>query len=49
MRQPRQDAAVLERFAAAQRAELEEEIGALKVEAERLAAEVEELAGQVAF
>ena len=43
-----QDAAVLERIAAAQRAGLEEEIGDLKAEAERLAGEVEELAGQVA-
>ena len=43
-----QDAAVIERIAAAQRAGLEEEIGDLKAEAERLAGEVEELAGQVA-
>jgi hypothetical protein len=44
-----QEAAVIERIAAAQRAELEEEIGGLKVEEKRLAGEVEELAGQVAF
>jgi hypothetical protein len=49
MPQPRQDAAVIERIAAAQRAELEEEIGGLKAEAERLAGEVGELVGQVAF
>jgi hypothetical protein len=40
---------VIERIAAAQRAELEEEIGRLKEEAERLAEEAEELAGQVKF
>jgi uncharacterized membrane protein len=44
-----QDAAVIKRIAAAQRAELEEEIGGLKAEAERLAGEVGELVGQVAF
>jgi DNA polymerase III epsilon subunit-like protein len=44
-----QDAAVIERIAAAQRAELEEEIGELGAEAERLAGEVGELVGEVAF
>ena len=44
-----QDEAVIERIAAAQRAELEEEIGALKGEAERLAGEVMELVGEVVF
>jgi uncharacterized membrane protein len=44
-----QDAAVIKRIATAQRAELEEEIWDLKAEAERLAGEVEELAGQAAF
>ncbi len=47
-----QDAAVIERIAAAQRVELEEEIDSLKAEAERLAGEVGEvgeLVGQVAF
>ena len=43
------DAAVLDRIAAAQREELEREIGELKAEAERRAAEVEELAGRVPF
>ncbi len=49
MRQPRQDAAVIERIATAQRAELVEEIGGVKEEAERLAGEVRELVGVVAF
>ena len=44
-----QDAAVIERIAAAQRAELEEEIGGLKEEAERLKGVVRELGGEVAF
>jgi DNA polymerase-3 subunit epsilon len=44
-----QDAAVIERIAAAQEAELEEEIRRLKEEAERLAEEVRELAGEVPF
>lgn len=44
-----QDATVIERIAAAQREELEEEIAGLKREAERLAAEAEELSGQVPF
>ncbi len=43
------DAAVLDRIAAAQREELERERGELKAEAERRAAEVEELAGRVPF
>ena len=42
-----QDGAVIERIAAAQRAELEEEIGALKAEAERLKGEARELVGEV--
>ncbi|MCF7674322.1 MAG: hypothetical protein K9N23_16860 [Akkermansiaceae bacterium] len=45
-----QDAAVIERIAAAQRAEVEEEIAGLKGVAERLAAEeVRELVGAVPF
>ena len=44
-----EDAAVIERIAAEQRAELEKEIEALKVEAERKAAEARELAGEVPF
>jgi hypothetical protein len=44
-----QDAAVIVCIAAAQRAELEEEIGALKAGAERLAGEAEELSGLVCF
>jgi uncharacterized small protein (DUF1192 family) len=44
-----QDAAVIEQIAVAQRAELEEEIGALKAEAERLKGEARELVGEVAF
>ncbi len=44
-----QDAAVIERIAAAQRAELEEEIAGLKAKAERLAGEAEELSGQVRY
>jgi hypothetical protein len=43
------DAAVIERIAAEQRAELEREIEALKVKAERKAAEARELAGAVPF
>ncbi len=44
-----QDAAVIERIAAAQRTELEEEIDGLNSEAEQLAGEAEELSGQVPF
>ena len=44
-----QDAAVIERIAAAQRAELEEEIEGLKRVADRLATEARELAGEVPF
>ena len=44
-----QDAAVIVCIAAAQRAELEEEIGGLKMEAEQLAEEAEELAGELPF
>ena len=40
---------MIERIAAAQRAELEEEIDGLKNEAEQLAEEAEELSGQVPF
>ncbi|MCF7674315.1 MAG: hypothetical protein K9N23_16825 [Akkermansiaceae bacterium] len=43
------DAAVIERIAAAQRAELGEEIEGLKVEAERVAGEARELVGEVPF
>ena len=43
------DAAVLERIAAEQRAELEREIAGLQAEAERQAEEAEELFGQVPF
>lgn len=43
------DAAVLDRIAAAQREELELEIGGLKAEAERIAEEARELAGEVPF
>jgi len=43
------DAAVIERIAAEQRAELEKEIEALKAEADRKAAEARELAGSVPF
>jgi hypothetical protein len=44
-----EDAAVIERIAAEQRAELEKEIAALKAEAERTAEEAKELVGAVAF
>ena len=44
-----EDAAVIERIAAEQRAELEKEIEALKVEAASKAAEARELAGEVPF
>jgi DNA polymerase III epsilon subunit-like protein len=44
-----EDAAVIERITAEQRAELEKEIEALKAEAERKAAEARELAGEVPF
>ena len=44
-----QDAGVLAQVAAAQRAELEQEIEALTTEAERRAREVEELTGEVPF
>ncbi|MCF7674318.1 MAG: hypothetical protein K9N23_16840 [Akkermansiaceae bacterium] len=44
-----QDAAVIERIAAAQRAELGEEIEGLKVEGERVAEEARELVGAVPF
>ena len=43
------DAGVLDQVAAAQRAELEQEIEALNTEAERRAKEVEELTGEVPF
>jgi DNA polymerase-3 subunit epsilon len=43
------DAAVIERIAAEQRAELEQEIEELKVEADRTAEEARELAGSVPF
>ena len=43
------DAAVIARITAEQRAELEKEIEALKVEAERKAAEARELAGELPF
>ena len=43
------DAAVIERIAAEQREELEQEIEALKVEADRTAEEARELAGVVPF
>ncbi|MCX6867014.1 MAG: hypothetical protein NTV46_12500 [Verrucomicrobia bacterium] len=44
-----EDAAVIDRITAEQRAELEKEIEALKAEAERKAAEARELAGEVPF
>ncbi|MCF7733354.1 MAG: hypothetical protein K9N23_16815 [Akkermansiaceae bacterium] len=44
-----QDGAVIERIAAAQRGELEEEIEGLKREADRLAADALELVGEVPF
>lgn len=44
-----QDASVLDRIAAAQRAELEEEIADLNASAEILGAEAEELFGRVPF
>ncbi|MCF7731838.1 MAG: hypothetical protein K9N23_09125 [Akkermansiaceae bacterium] len=44
-----QDAAVIERIAAAQRVEVEEEIAGLKVEGERVAEEARELVGEVPF
>ncbi len=43
------DAAVIDTIAAAQREELENEIGELKVEAEKMAEEARELAGEVPF
>jgi len=48
-REVEQDESVIERIAAAQREELEEEIAGLKVEAARVAAEARELAGEVPF
>ncbi|MCF7732826.1 MAG: hypothetical protein K9N23_14145 [Akkermansiaceae bacterium] len=44
-----QDAAVIDRIAAAQRAEVEEDIEGLKGVAERVAGEARELVGEVAF
>jgi len=44
-----QDEQVIDRFAAAQREELEEEIATLQAEAERVAEEARELAGEVPF
>ena len=44
-----QDDGVLDQVAAAQRAELEQEIETLNAEAERRAKEVEELTGEVPF
>jgi DNA polymerase-3 subunit epsilon len=44
-----QDAGILYQVAAEQRAELEQEIEALNIEAERRAREVEELTGEVPF
>ncbi len=43
------DAAVIDSIAAAQREELEKEIAGLKAEAERVAEEARELAGEVPF
>jgi len=48
-REVERDETVLDRIAAAQREELEQEIGKLKAEAERVAEEVRELAGEVPF
>ena len=45
----RVDDEVIERIAAEQRAELEQEIEELKVEAERKAVEAKELVGEVPF
>ena len=48
-REVEQDEAVIERITAAQREELEREIGGLQAEAERVAEEARELAGEVPF
>jgi tellurite resistance protein len=44
-----QDASVIDSMAAGQREELEQEIAELKAEAERVAKEARELAGEVPF
>ena len=48
-REAEQDESVIERVVAAQRVELEAEIGTLHVEAEQIAEEARELAGEVPF
>ena len=48
-REVEQDEKVIDRIAAAQRGELEEEIANLQAEAERVAEEARELAGEVPF
>jgi hypothetical protein len=48
-REVEEDEEVLGRSVAEQRTELEQEIGELKVEAERVAEEARELAGEVPF
>ena len=48
-REVEQDEKVIDRIAAAQREELEQEITTLKAEAERVAEEARELAGEVLF
>ncbi|MCU0779431.1 MAG: hypothetical protein MUF86_17445 [Akkermansiaceae bacterium] len=48
-REVEQDEKVIDRTAAAQREELEQEIATLQAEAERVAEEARELAGEVPF
>ena len=48
-REVEQDENVIDRIAAAQREELEQEIADLQAEAERVAEEARELAGEVPF
>jgi hypothetical protein len=48
-REVEQDESVIDRITAAQREELMREIAGLKVEADRVAAEARELAGEVTF
>jgi hypothetical protein len=48
-REVEQDEKVIDRIAAAQREELDQEIAGLKAEAERVAEEARELAGEVPF